>query len=265
MIDLEAYRRDGYVIVRGPDVEQLKMVLSSALARCALAVIEKELMFQAAAAALSGRSIGEIVDYVVQNETSNEVSSRLYRIFPTMPELIASIAHPVILGCIQALGLVTPVAGTIPTVRIDRPGDEVHRTPPHQDWWFSLLSPNCVTVWFPLRQLTADMGLLEVVPGSHRRGAIDFRPNDEENNNPFRPETEWSESDFAPVELADDAMLIFSQYLLHRSGFNRSLRSRLSVQLRYNDLNTMARAETSYAVQHSDYVLKQQKLLLRAK
>ena len=149
MIDLEAYRRDGYVIVRSPDVEQLKTVLSFALAQCALAVIEKESAFQSAAATLSALSIGEIVDYVVQHETGNDVSSRLYRIFPTTPELIGSIANPAILGCIQALGVVAPVAGTVPTVRIDRPGDEVHRTPPHQDWWFSLLSPNCVTVWFP--------------------------------------------------------------------------------------------------------------------
>jgi ectoine hydroxylase-related dioxygenase (phytanoyl-CoA dioxygenase family) len=109
------------------------------------------------------------------------------------------------------------------------------------------------------------MGLLEVVPGSHRRGAIEFRPNDKGNNNPFRPETDWSESDFIPIELADDAAVIFSQYLLHRSGFNRSPHTRLSVQLRYNDLTTMERAETSYSVQHSDYVLRQQKLLLRAK
>ena len=165
----------------------------------------------------------------------------------------------------RELGLAAPVAGTTPIVRIDRPSDEMHSTPPHQDWWFSLLSPNCVTVWFPLGALDPDMGLLEVVPGSHCRGAIAFRENVKSNNNPFRTSEDWPDAAFVPIELAEDAALIFSQYLLHRSGFNRSRRARMSVQLRYNDLATMERAESSYAVKHSDHVLDQQQRLLMAK
>lgn len=262
MIDIDFYRHNGYAVVRSEEVVRLKATLSSALAACTLTTLEKEPAFRDAVPALRKRPLGEIVDYIVQHETANEVSGRLYRIFPTTPELLSSIADPAILGPVRTLGLEIPVAGTAPTVRIDRPRDEVHRTPAHQDWWFSLLSSNCVTVWFPIRPLDREMGLLEVVPGSHRRGAIAFRTNVDSNNNPFCPQEEWPDAAFHPVETGEDAALIFSQYLLHRSGFNRSPRTRLSVQLRYNDLASMERAETSYAVRHSDHVAQQQERLL---
>lgn len=244
MIDVEGYHRDGYVIVSGPDVARLKATLSSALSTLALAVLAKEFAIGTYAKAFTGHALQDLVDHVVSEETGNEVSGRFYRVFPTAPELIAAIADPAVLNWVRALGIVAPVAGTMPIVRLDRPSDEVHRTPPHQDWWFSLLSPNCVSVWFPLGALNTDMGLLEVVPGSHRGGAITFAENVKSNNKPFRPAREWLDAAFVPVELADDAILIFSQYLLHRSGFNRSRHVRMSVQLRYNDLATMERARS---------------------
>jgi hypothetical protein len=262
VIDVEFYRQNGYAIVSGEDVRRLKATLSSALFRCTLTALEKEPSFRDAVPALRERPLGDVVDYIVRHEAANEVSGRLYRVFPTTPELLSSIADPAILNPVRALGLASPVAGTAPTVRIDRPRDEVHRTPAHQDWWFSLLSPNCVTVWFPVRPLDREMGLLEVVAGSHHRGAIAFRTNLESNNNPFCPQEEWPDSAFHPVEVGEDAAVIFSQYLLHRSGFNLSTRTRLSVQLRYNDLASMERAESSYAVRHSDHVTKQQERLL---
>ena len=193
-------------------------------------------------------------------ETKNSVSGRLYRIFTATPEFIAAIADPAALAWVTALGLKSPVAGTMPILRIDRPRDEWHRTPAHQDWWFSLLSPNCVTVWFAIGPLTADMGLLEVVPGSHRAGLIQFQRHN--NNNPFRPVKDWPDEDFRPVELADDGVIIFSQFLLHRSGFNQSNNTRMSVQLRYNDLATMQVVESSFTVKHSEHVLNEQTRLL---
>lgn len=104
------------------------------------------------------------------------------------------------------------------------------------------------------------MGLLEVVPGSHRAGLIRFKRHD--NNNPFRPIEDWPEEAFRPVDVAEDGVLIFSQFLLHRSGFNRSQQTRLSVQLRYNDLMTMQGLENSFTVNPSAHVLNEQARLL---
>jgi ectoine hydroxylase-related dioxygenase (phytanoyl-CoA dioxygenase family) len=162
---------------------------------------------------------------------------------------------------LSQLGLAAPLAGTLPILRIDRPGDTWHRTPAHQDWWFSLLSPNCVTCWFAISDLRPDMGLLEVVPGSHKGGLIPFCRND--NHNPFRPVEDYPDSAFQPVALPEDSMLVFSQYLLHRSGMNNSAQCRLSVQLRYNDIATMDRPDTTYTVQHPKHVLELQNRLLR--
>jgi Phytanoyl-CoA dioxygenase (PhyH) len=262
MIDREFYSRNGYVVARGSDVTRLKGTLCSALTVCTLATLEKEREFHDAFPKLRQQPLGDIVDHIVRHESADEVSGRLYRIFPTAPELLASLADPVILRPVRALGLEIPVAGTAPTVRLDRPHDRQHRTPAHQDWWFSLLSPNCVTVWFPLRPLDREMGFLELVPGSHRQGAIGFRSNVNSNNNPFCPREDWPDSAFISIEVPDDGLLIFSQYLLHRSGFNSSPRTRLSVQLRFNDLASMERAEASYVVHQSDHVIRKQQLLL---
>ena len=42
MIDLKAFERDGFIIVRGPEVSRLKAGITSALAKRALAALEKE-------------------------------------------------------------------------------------------------------------------------------------------------------------------------------------------------------------------------------
>jgi hypothetical protein len=263
-MDLEAYRRDGFVIVRRPEITRLKEQLSTALAARALAALAKEPEFCDALDTLRDRPLCDIIDHVVSRETERRVSGRFYRIFPATPQLVAAIADPFVLECVRALGLDAPVAGTLPIVRLDRPGDDWHRTPAHQDWWFSLLSPNCLTVWLHLGPLDSTIGWLEVVPGSHRSGVIPLRPN-HDNNNPFRPAEDWPDDAFLPVPLRSDEILIFSQFLLHRSGFNRSSHTRLSVQLRYNDIATMARAESSFAVAHSAHVLQEQARLMADK
>ena len=262
MIDLDAYHHDGFTVVQAREVLTLKAGLSAALVVRALAALEKEPIFRADMAQLRKcESISQIVDHVVSRETANEVSGRLYRVFAATPELVAAIADPTVLGWVRSLGLVAPVAGTMPILRLDRSGDEWYRTPAHQDWWFSLLSPNSVTVWFTIGPLDDEMGLLEVAPGSHKAGLIEFRDT-EIGSNPFRTAEDWPDTKFQPIPLVEDAVLIFSQFLVHRSGVNRSPRTRMSIQLRYNDIATMGRAETSYSIKHSDYVLKAQNRLV---
>lgn len=257
MIDLPSYHRDGFAVIRTPEIAKLRVQLADELAACALGVMAKEPAFARDATELRGHPVGEIVDHVVAHETANTVSGVLYRIFSASPAVMASVSTPVILSWLKELGIAVPVASTTPTVRIDRPGDGWHRTDAHQDWWFSLLSPNSVTVWIPIRQLTADMGFLEAAAGSHRAGEVLFRDN-VKSNNPFRPAEDWPDEAFKPVPLESDEALLFSQFLVHRSGFNRSQHTRLSLQLRYNDIATMRHVDSSFAVKHSDYVLKEQ-------
>lgn len=261
MIDLDAYNRDGFIVMRAPEVATFKQKLSAGLAACALAAIAKEPAFERDVDALRGRTIGEIVDHVVARETANAVSGALYRVFAAAPEIVASVADPMILGWVRGLGVAIPVAGTIPTVRLDRPRDEWHRTAAHQDWWFSLLSPNGVTVWLTIAPLTVEMGYLEVVAGSHRAGEISFRHNPN-SGNPYRPAEDWPDSAFTPIPVGLDEILFFSQYLIHRSGFNRSSHTRVTLQLRYNDIATMKHADSSFVVKHSDHVLREQERLL---
>lgn len=224
MIDPASYHREGYVVARSDGIPPMKKTIENAITR-------RELVKE---------------------------QSVYYRIAQSTPELVALAGNPSILFWIYQLGVTMPVMGTMPILRIDRPHDNIHRTPAHQDYWFSLLSDNAVTVWFPLYELDADMGPLEIIPRSHKSELVAFTKNIDGNRNPFRMRNELPDYMFEPITIKRDEILIFSQFLLHRSGVNTSVKNRYSVQLRYNDLLTMKPIELSYKLDHSDYVTQKQ-------
>lgn len=56
------------------------------------------------------------------------------------------------------------------------PQREAFTTPPHQDFIPIQGTPETFTAWFPLHDLPAEMGGLEIAEGSHRAGLYEFRP-----------------------------------------------------------------------------------------
>jgi phytanoyl-CoA hydroxylase len=127
-------------------------------------------------------------------------------------------AGPAVDTALRKLGLGEPMISTRPEVRTDMPGDEHYMQPWHQDWRYGQGSVNAVTIWTPLRDVGVENGTIDVMPRTHLLGY---------------PETE--ELEYGPAEMRFGEAIVFSQRLVHRSGFNRSGRARVTVQTRFSD------------------------------
>ena len=257
---LNDFQVNGFTVFCAPEIMRLRKDISKALARSCLTALEHEPTIPIAHFRDDPTNIHDLIDFVLLHETERNVSGRLYRVLCATPHFIAAINDPNILKICAQLGLGAPSAGTLPILRIDRPFFDKFNTPAHQDFWFSLLSDNCLTFWFPIGAISPEQGPLEVIPGSHAQGLIPFVETGE--SNPFRPLEKLPDEKFQTVTIPDDGILIFSQFLIHRSGLNRSNKVRLSVQLRYNDLAHMDQPDASYEVRASDYVMAAQARLL---
>jgi ectoine hydroxylase-related dioxygenase (phytanoyl-CoA dioxygenase family) len=104
------------------------------------------------------------------------------------------------------------------------------------------------------------MGLLQVVPGSHKEGLIKFKASGKQN--PFVSAKEFSDSSFIDVSVGDNQILVFSQMLMHRSGVNHSEKTRLTLQARFNDLECMEEMTTSFTPAHSKFTIRAQSKIL---
>jgi ectoine hydroxylase-related dioxygenase (phytanoyl-CoA dioxygenase family) len=203
-----------------------------------------------------------MLSFIHQNEKNNEVSKACYEVFHSLPSVLSLSGHPLVLELVSSAGIVTPTAGSTPVIRLDRPGENFRLTPWHRDYWFSFLSERAVVLWFPLVDLSPDMGLLRVLPGSHKFGVIPIRERSDPE--PFEPIEDYDKyPGCLDIELAESEILILSQNLLHKSGINNSKKIRMSVQLRFNDLNDCIAMTSSYGVTISPFTRARQIELLQ--
>lgn len=143
-------------------------------------------------------------------------------------------AKPQVLEVVSKLGLAKPMISTRPEVRTDMPRDEQYMQGWHQDWRYGQGSLNSVTFWVPLHDVDEANGTVEVMPGTHVLGYLEC----EELLNPRRfviPEASIPHRPSFPVVIKQGDALVFSQMLLHRSGYNRSESPRLTTQIRFVD------------------------------
>ncbi|MBI3511402.1 MAG: phytanoyl-CoA dioxygenase family protein [Bacteroidetes bacterium] len=118
-----------------------------------------------------------------------------------------------------------------------------YKTPAHQDWRSMQGSLNSVVVWMPLVPIDKDLGAVEFVPGSHRHGLLESEKDDwyRHVNN-----AEITENSFVPAEVEPGDMVLFSAFLVHRSGNNITDRIRWSMHFRYNDVLDPSFAQRSF-------------------
>ena len=143
-------------------------------------------------------------------------------------------AKPQVLEVVSKLGLAKPMISTRPVVRTDMPRDEQYMQGWHQDWRYGQGSLNSVTFWVPLHDVGEENGTVEVMPGTHVLGYLEC----EELINPRRfviPDVSIPRRPSCPAVLTQGDALVFSQMLLHRSGYNRSASPRLTTQIRFVD------------------------------
>lgn len=142
------------------------------------------------------------------------------------------------------LGLRLPAVMRSYNLRMDMPKDSKHLFQWHQDITYLLGSLNSVTYWIPLTKVDKFFGSIEVIEGSHKDGLYDFRYVGNEN---LGKKKNMSPKD---INLKKDPLLksklilaspgdlvIFSQFLLHRSTKNFSNKIRWVAQVRHSDIS----------------------------
>jgi hypothetical protein len=251
------FAEKGFLLIRNREIVQCKKNLHRILGALAARILAKQTANKDYDwRRLSRRPFKEQFDECIAHEKNNAISRIFYELFPAAPELLSLVSHPLFYRVARQIGVSVPIPSTAPIMRIDRPEEDRYLTPVHQDYWYSMLSPNSITFWMPLFPITEEMGYLSLVPGSHKLGLLPTKPWTD--NNPFVAAREFSESEFISTAVGDDEMLVFSQMLVHRSASNRGKNARLTLQVRYNDLETMQEITSSFTPKYSPYVIRAQ-------
>jgi ectoine hydroxylase-related dioxygenase (phytanoyl-CoA dioxygenase family) len=132
-----------------------------------------------------------------------------------------------------------PNVASMRAMMMNKPAGGSSSLPYHQDisteWEMTI--PPVLTIWTAIDEATRENGCLEIIPRSHLHGMIG-------NGHILRPE---DEPRYAPpgsslfLEMTAGEAVVFNNALLHRSGANRSNRSRLALTLCLMDAATRHR------------------------
>lgn len=136
-------------------------------------------------------------------------------------------------------GVKHPVHNTRPVILVNSNNTALHgdyaRYPAHQDWRGSQGSLNSVVIWCCLKDIRQEHGPLEFIKGSHRWGLLDA----DDANYVTVPqikqdisEDQWESA--GPMQVGD--VVLFSTFLVHRSGKIDGDNVRWSVSFRYTDI-----------------------------
>lgn len=139
---------------------------------------------------------------------------------------------------LKEVGLITPVISTRPVLFFNHRNlakEKVYYlVDAHQDWRSMQGSLNSVVIWLPLMDITKEHGALQILPQSHKWG---LRTNHIQNNFGMVKLSEKEEQSLIDVEVKQGDALVFSAFLVHKSGDNTSPTPRWSCHFRYNDLD----------------------------
>ena len=169
-----------------------------------------------------------------------------------MPELYSLIFTPDFLKKISKVsGIKIPILTTSKiTVRLDMPNNQGSiPTEPHQDYAAHQGSSNSITVWIPLQNTFNKNGCLNIIKGSHKKGFIRDNFNWKTHKIPpnvISQNKANSIGNFEKIDTKFGEVLLFSTFLVHKSGLNLSNNIRYSINIRFNDVNSEDYAERNY-------------------
>ena len=197
------------------------------------------------------RTLGNqfIADY--DDETSAEKIAALpsnrrkafYHALRYLPSTTQLACSTLLLDISKQLKLVQPAVMHSYNLRMDMPNEPQFMFQWHQDITYLLGSKNSITYWVPITPVNEHRGSIELIEGSHRQGLVPYHYTGE---GPPPSHKSMSPRDIClDIEPKDDAKLIkaepgdivvFSQFLLHRSTPNYSNQIRWVSQVRHSDL-----------------------------
>lgn len=148
---------------------------------------------------------------------------------------------------LKELGVEKPVIGARPAMQfnsrfLSKDGSKHWKLDAHQDWRTGQGSLDSTVIWFPMVEAGAEIGALQVIPGSHKSGLLEASTSGYQGG----ITATLKEEDFVQTEFRVGDILIFSAFLVHQSGNNVTRNIRWSVQLRYNNLAEPTFIERGY-------------------
>lgn len=141
-----------------------------------------------------------------------------------------------ILSLLKDLGYQFPTIAVRPAMQFNSrflsKGGSHWKLGAHQDWRTGQGSLDSVVLWFPLVDCGEDLGSLQIIPASHKDGLMKADTSGYLGS----IQTDIPEEKYVQTSFEVGDLLIFSAFLIHRSGNNITNNIRWSIQLRYNNI-----------------------------
>lgn len=156
---------------------------------------------------------------------------------------------PAILQVLNDIRIAVPSQSTRPVVHFMADGLRIeggyNKTPAHQDWRSVQGSLDGATFWLPLYDVGPDDYPLEVIAGSHRRGLL---PTVEDPFGHRIAEGEVNDGAFRPILLRRGDLIVFSGFLVHRTGARGGDQVRVALSYRFNNAAEPSYIERNYPI-----------------
>lgn len=238
---VEAFRRDGFVVVPGfYDLEQDIRPIQRDIHRIVGLVRRKHGLPERSAPYSPERFDDGYQELIARDRAwGGEVYDAVKQI-PAFVRLVGSPRHEAVFRQLRGTELPGVAAGGY-GIRIDNPHEDRYRGDWHQEFHAQLRSEDGVTYWTTLVELTADMGPVRFCKGSHAAGYLRVHTKDPANPDKTgaygltlerRDEVVARYPQVAPLTRPGD-LVILDFKVIHSSGFNVGSRSRWTAQIRY--------------------------------
>jgi phytanoyl-CoA hydroxylase len=239
----EQFNNDGYVLLRDfLDKDTVNTIYTDA--RKIFAVQIK-------------RVTGKVVDIDNRDEFENAMFAFFEKDFNAFVNTGKTVQHTFSLhrlgldsrieNVLKEVGLSSPIIGARAAMQfnsrfLSKDGSKHWKLDAHQDWRTGQGSLDSTVIWFPMVDAGADIGALQVIPGSHKSGLKASSTSGYQGG----ITAELNENEFIQTEFKVGDILVFSAFLIHQSGNNITNNIRWSVQLRYNNLDEPTFIERGY-------------------
>ena len=167
-----------------------------------------------------------------------------FRTATMLPSIFNLAYDESILNILSNIGIKSPILCQKPNLRMDCEklaiATEYYKLPAHQDYKGMQGSINSVVISIPLVDVDETLGALQVLPESHKIGFLKSKDSMQNKTNldalkAVEIEVDEPENFISVPQKQGDA-LVFSSFLLHRSGTNILDTPRYTLLLKYNDL-----------------------------
>lgn len=243
----ESYRLDGFVVVPGLFTQAELDVVAGDI--CRIFSRRAQVVGSAMPKGNDRAAFSQLLlNLFARDRTSYIAAARQTQYLASVHRL--GLSDP-ILSLLADIGVEVPSQSTRPSILFMADGLRIeggyHKFPTHQDWRSTQGSLDCVTLWLPMYDVGLDDYPLEVVPGSHRLGLLPSTTDD-----PFGHRIVDSqlpdERAFRPLTLRRGDLLVFSGFLVHRTGARGGDLVRVVLNYRFNNAAERTYMERNYPI-----------------